>query len=156
MQEIVDRNLAMDRNEHARGVRWRAASAPGVGADDEFGRRLEAALPDFVEHHLLRHQFGQAGRWNEIIGGFFEQHAAAVGLDQDGVGGSGLVALARLRSRHRIRGSGGAAHGASKNGGHAPPCEERPRKGANHANIHDNGKPRVAKGARSPPCPPPA
>src|SRR5262245_52376101 len=107
-------------------MRWRTASTPGVCADDELGRRLEAALPDLIEHHFLRHQFGQARRWNEIIGGLFKQHAAAVGLDQDGVRGGGLVALARLRSRYRIGCSGGIADGASDDGGCAPPCEGGP------------------------------
>src|SRR5207253_7099872 len=72
--------------------------------------------------------------------------AAAVDLDQDGVRGGGLVAaLARLRSRYWVGGSSGAADGASDNGGRAPPCEQGPRQCTNHANVHDNGKPRVAK-----------
>ena len=56
--------------------------------------RLEPACRDLVEHHLRGHQLGEAGRRNQVVGPLLEQHAAAVGVDQDGVCGRGLVPVA--------------------------------------------------------------
>src|SRR5258708_5938222 len=109
MQKIINRNLAVDRNEHARRVRWRAAPAPSIGADDEFVGRFESTLFEQVKDHLLRHQFGQAGRRDEIIGGFLEQHTTATRLAQERVCRDGLIALARLRVGAKAAGAGSGA-----------------------------------------------
>ena len=91
-------------------VREGAPPAPSIGADDEFIGGLEATLLDLVEHHLRCHQLGQTGGGNEIVGPLFEQHAAAVRFDQDGMRGRCLKsAVTRLGPRHWIGGCYGRA-----------------------------------------------
>jgi len=98
VQQIVDRHFAVDRHEHARRVRGRTAAPPGVDADVEFIARLELVLLEQVEHYLRRHQLGEARRRNEVVGGLFEQHAAALGFDENGVWRCGLKSFAALRT----------------------------------------------------------
>ena len=77
VQEIVDRNLAVDGGEHRRAARRRAALAPGVLADPVFVGQLDVALLEGVEDHLGRHQLHHAGRRAQFVGVLLEQHAAA-------------------------------------------------------------------------------
>ena len=137
MQQVVHRYLVVDRDEHARRVRRRSAPAPGIDADDEFLFRLEPPLRNQIEHHLGRHQLGKAGGRNEIVSRLFEQYAAAVGVDQNGVRGRGLIAVGRLRSGNRIGGSPGccdAAREDCRGAEFAPPQAEQAGKTL-HANT---------------------
>ena len=104
VQQIVHRYLAVDGQEHGRSVRRRAAAPPSIGADAEFGRGLEPALLELVEDDFRRHQLGKAGGGNEVVGGLFEQYAAPLRVDQDGVRGGGLKAFIAFRARDRIGG----------------------------------------------------
>ena len=83
VQEIVDRNLAVERREHGRAAGRRAALAPGVLADVVFVGQLDVALLDGVEHHFGGHQLHHAGGRAQFVGVLLEQDAAAGGLDQD-------------------------------------------------------------------------
>src|SRR5690349_19666878 len=85
MKQIVDRNLAVDRGEHRRPVRGSAAFAPRVLADREFVRELEAALLDLVENVFRGHQFGEAGRKDQLVSVTLVQYGAVFSIDQDGV-----------------------------------------------------------------------
>ena len=75
---------------------------------------LEPALLDLVEHDLRGHQLGEARRRNELVGALFEQHAAAVGIDQDRVRGRGLEPVAGLGARHRIGSGEGSGQEAER------------------------------------------
>ena len=85
VQQIVDGNLAVDRREHGGAVRGRAALAPGILAHGVFVGELDAAFFKLVEHVFGGHQLGEAGREDELVGVALEQHAAVLGVDQDGV-----------------------------------------------------------------------
>src|SRR5882757_918649 len=94
VQEVVDRDIAVDRREHRRGSGRRPAPPPGVLADPVLVRQLDVALLDGVEHHLDRHQLHHAGGRAQFVGVLLEQHAAAGGLDQDR--GRGIAVEAAL------------------------------------------------------------
>ncbi|MGY4437194.1 hypothetical protein ACVWWO_009671 [Bradyrhizobium sp. F1.13.1] len=83
VQEIVDRDLAIDRGEHGRAAGGCAAPAPGVLANPVFVGQLDVALLDGVEDDLRGHQLHHAGGRAQFVGVLLEQHAAAGGLDQD-------------------------------------------------------------------------
>ncbi len=85
VQQVVDGNLAVDRREHGGAVRGRAALAPGILAHDVFVGELDAAFFKFVEHVFGGHQLGEAGREDQLVGVALEQHAAVLGVDQDGM-----------------------------------------------------------------------
>src|SRR5207247_8801535 len=69
--------------EHGLAARLRAALAPGVLADAVFVGEFDLAALDRVEHDFGGHQLHHAGRRPQFVGVLLEQHAAAVGLDQD-------------------------------------------------------------------------
>ena len=83
VQQIVDRDLAVDGGEHGRGARRRAARAPGILADVILVGQLDVAFLEGMEHGLRRHQLHHAGRRAQFVGILLEQHAAAGRLDQD-------------------------------------------------------------------------
>ena len=116
VQQVVDADAAVQRREHGRAVRRRAAFAPGVLADQVLVGQLDAALGDLVEHVFGRHQLGETGRKNQFVGVALEQHAAVLGVDQDGVRRRDLrlVLLAAevlLGLRQRRHGQGHCQHG---------------------------------------------
>jgi hypothetical protein len=83
MQEIVDRDLAVERGKHRRAARGRATLAPGVLADPVLVGQLDIARLDGVEDDLGRHQLHHAGGRTQLVGILFPQHAAGGRLDQD-------------------------------------------------------------------------
>ena len=92
---------------------------------------LEPALLDLVEHHLGGHQLGQAGGRHEFVGALLEQHAAAVGIDQDRVRSRGLKAALAPRfwdwvQRRRCRWRRQAAPPAAAMRGRTQPRPHRP------------------------------
>ena len=122
VKEVVDGSPRMDRHKHARRARRRPAPAPGVLADDEGIAWPEAALLDLVEHHLRRHQLGEARRGNQVVGILLEDDAAAVGFDQDRVRCKGLKAPVLL-ARARIGGRQGAARRAREHCSEGRPAQ---------------------------------
>ena len=83
VQEIVDRNLAVERGKHGRAAGRRAAFAPGILADAVLVGQLDVALLDGVEDHFRRHQLHHAGGRAQFVGVFLEEYRAAGGFDQD-------------------------------------------------------------------------
>ena len=67
-QQVLDADLAVELGIHGRGVRRRAALAPGILADREFVGELEPALLELVEDVFDRHQLGEARREDQLIG----------------------------------------------------------------------------------------
>ena len=118
---------AVDRRKHGRAVRWRAALAPGVFADDVFVVELDPALFDLVEQIFERHQLGEACRLDRLIAVLFEQYAVAVGIEQDGGRNAGLKPFFLLRRGGRGGGRGlrcgdGARHACGDERAEAAPC----------------------------------
>ena len=112
MEQVVDRHLVVDRDEHARRVRWAPPRRHALTLTMNSSVRLEPPCRNLIENHLGRHQLGEAGGWNEIVSRLFKQYAAAVRVDQNGVRGRGLVAVVRLGSGYRIGSSPGCGDAA--------------------------------------------
>jgi hypothetical protein len=83
MQEIVDRDLAVEGCEHGRAAGRGAAPPPRVFADSIFVGELDVALLDGMEDYFGGHELHHAGRRAQLVRVLFEQHAAARRLGQD-------------------------------------------------------------------------
>ncbi len=82
-QQVVDADPAVDRCEHGRAARRCAAAPPCVLAHHVLIGALDVAFAQRVEDEFRRHQLQHAGGRYRLIGVLLEQHAAALGLDQD-------------------------------------------------------------------------
>ncbi len=81
LEEIENRHLGFQRREHGGRARGRAAGAPGMFGD-AIGRRFrDLATLQGIEGDFRRHQLGQRGRRQGLIGILRQQHGARLGID---------------------------------------------------------------------------
>ena len=100
LDQVLDPDLRVELGEHGRAARLRAAFRPGVLADGE--RVVHRQPADFqrMEHHFHRHQLGERGGRDELVGVLRIEDRAGLGVDHHGLFGARLEQLGlRLRLR---------------------------------------------------------
>ena len=111
LDEIGDAHHRVERREHGRAARRRAACPPGMLAHLELILELEAARLQLAEHDGERHELAHARRRHQRVGILLEEDEIGVGIHEDGVLGLGLEPARSLgRSLLRRRGTRGS-HG---------------------------------------------
>ena len=117
LNQVADAHHCVERREHGRPARRRAACAPGMLAHFELVLELEPPRFQFAEHDGERHELAHAGRRRERIGILLEQHEIGVGIHEDGVLRLGLERAGRRRSgarKNRDRADAKSEHDADR------------------------------------------
>ena len=117
LDQVADAHHGVERREHGRPARRRAAGPPGMLAHLELILELEPPRFQLAEHDGERHQLAHAGGRRERVGILLEQHEIGVGIHQDGVLRLGLERAGRRRRgarENRDRADAKSEHGADR------------------------------------------
>ena len=115
LDQVGHAHHGVERREHGRAARRRAAGPPRMLAHLELVVELEPAGLQLAEHDRKRHQLAHARRRHERVGILLEQHEIGVGIHQQGMLGLGLERAGR---RCRItRGDGRTRRADQEDGG---------------------------------------